>query len=71
MSIGISIYMFSPVLVRWRRQPTWQIKAHITQHTVLLCPNDYDTSLLTTTRIPIMGSIINKRACYRTSLKQV
>ena len=30
MSIGISIYMFSPVLVRWRRQPTWQIKAHST-----------------------------------------
>ena len=28
MSIEISIYMFSPVLVQWRRQPTWQIKAH-------------------------------------------
>ena len=40
MSIGISIYMFSPVLVRWRRQPTWQIKAHILSSRDMFLLND-------------------------------
>ena len=40
MSIEISIYMFSPVLVRWRRQPTWQIKAHILSSRDMFLLND-------------------------------
>ena len=43
MSIEISIYMFSPLLVRWRRQPTWR--------TALLSPCDMKTG--THTQVPL------------------